>query len=360
MRNTGSGRLRYPQFRVLVNGIPIDAVSEARVESTNYYRPDHFTIYLAADLRSPSGLYSSCQAAPSVYTILARLSSHSDYTQLFVGRADVWRSDYTARTIRISGRDLSAVLQDTPSSDSFLNRTSSEIAVILANRHALIPVVTPTYTLAGRYYSDNVSQTSFNQFSRTATEWDQLTFLARCEGFDVYVDGHSLFFQPPASDVLISDIIRPDDLIDLKLQHRLQLSSEVAVTVRSWNSQDSSTVLQSAISRRIDDPYGTAVNGIQRYNLLKPNLTESEAATIASAKANEITRHEQCIEFVMPGELLLSSRGRFVLQGTQSTFDQIYEIDAVERTLSSTKGFVQTVRAHSISTRQIDIIAGSV
>jgi phage protein D len=348
-------QVRHPRLQVLADGIPLEGAYEARVESNNYYRPDRFSLRLVRGERIINLPDSLTLPESATFTISVRLDRHSDLVTLLVGQGDTSTCDYVSRGIRIDGRDLSAPLQDTPSSDAFSNKTSSEIATILAARHNLIPLVSATDTLVGRYYHGDNSQTAFNQFSRSSTEWDLLAYLARCEGFDVFVAGRTLYFQPTVPTPAIGCLLRPDDLISLRLRRRLRLSGDITVTVKSWDSQQSSAIVQSAVSRRLS--YASAVGPLgaapaQQYYLIRPNLRASDAAAIAKSRVDELSRHEQCIELTMPGELMLTARSSFLLEGTDSDFDQVYQIDAIERVISTTSGFTQRISAHSVSSRQ--------
>jgi hypothetical protein len=103
--------------------------------------------------------------------------------------------DPLAGTIHITGRDLTAKLIDTKTSENFLNQTSSQIAQTLAARHGLAAQVTATTTRVGTYYSQNHSG-----LSQERSEWDLLVELAAYEDFDVYVRGETLYFQPKPTD----------------------------------------------------------------------------------------------------------------------------------------------------------------
>ncbi len=333
----------------------LDGAFEARVTSNNYYAPDRFSVRILGGSLT-NGLPDYLHLPEdTTFSVSVSLTTKSDFATMVVGRGDTLSCDYLSRGIRIDGRDLSASLQDSPVNDVFSNRTSSEIALILAERHGLIPVVMPTSTLVGRYYHDDITQVAHNQFSRASTEWDLLVFLARHECFDVFVTGNMLYFQPAIEAAGVSTILQPSDLITLKLRRRLRLSGDIAVTVRSWNSKLSAAISQTVVSQR--SGYASSAGSFgasptQHYYLLQPNLSASDAERLAQNRVEELARHEQCIEFTMPGEQSLAARSNFVLRGTDSDFDQIYQIDTIERTISASSGFIQRILAHSISTRQ--------
>src|SRR5690606_20563436 len=72
--------------------------------------------------------------------------------------------------------------------------SSSEIVSQLATARGLTPFVTRTATPFGTYL--NNPQNQYTMLSTNSTEWDLMTFLAREEGFDLFVTGTNLYFQP--------------------------------------------------------------------------------------------------------------------------------------------------------------------
>ncbi len=144
------------------------------------------------------------------------LDGGASFVSLVQGAVDSVSIDPALGLVHLDGRDLTAALIETRTRETFANRTSSEIASILAERHSLTPRVSPTTTPVGRYYQSEHDRITLDQFSHATTEWDLLVFLARQEGFDVFVQGQTLCFQPAtqAGDLAMS--LRPEDVIDLQ------------------------------------------------------------------------------------------------------------------------------------------------
>jgi len=65
--------------------------------------------------------------------------------------------------------------------------------------------------------------------------------------------------------------------------------------------------------------------------------------------------HERVVEFVVPGDLSMSSTGQLLVAGTGTEFDQAYYIDLVERRIGLRDGFTQRVMAKSSSPRSTSI-----
>ena len=235
-------------LRVVANGSVLAGAMEAEIVSNNHYAADRFTASVALDASLGSGPAFWASQADIAVDIQASLDGGVSYVSLLQGRVDTIDLDPIARVVRISGRDLSAALIETRTQETFANRTSSEIAELLASRHGLESQVTPTITAVGRYYQDEHDRITLDQFSRAISEWDLLVFLARQEGFDVFVSGSGLYFQPPTQSV-DAVVFRPTDLIDLRLERSLTLARDIEVTVKSWNSRQQNAFAQTARSQ---------------------------------------------------------------------------------------------------------------
>lgn len=343
---------RAPAARLLVNGQPVAGVTQSEVIANNHYAADSFRVGLApgADAAFPAPLWAGTTG------VLVELQFSLDgagFVSLITGAVDSVVLDPITGTVQLEGRDLTASLIEARTQETFSNRTASEIATLLAQRHDLRPVVTPTTTPVGRYYQSEHDRITLDQFSHATTEWDLLVFLARQEGFDVFVEGTSLYFQPPAPATRPPVILRPDILIDLRLHRSLTLARDIEVTVKSWNSRQKSAFTQTARASGLPAPGGKGgpPSPPQRYVYVRPNLTPNQALQFAQHRLAELTLHERVIDLQMPGELGLTPRSTLLLTGTGTDFDQSYAIDVIERDLRWHDGFTQRIRAKNTSPR---------
>ena len=268
-----------------------------------------------------------------------QLSFGGGATSLLQGQADSIHIDPIQGTIDIDGRDLTARLLDARTQETFANQTASEIAQTLAARHALTPVVTATSTLAGRYYSAEHDRITLGQFSRATTEWDLLTFLASREGFEVFVAGQSLYFQPQsqAADPLL---LTPADCISLSLEHALTLARDLEVVVKSWNTRHQAAFTQTARSAA----QGSRGGAPQRIVVVRPNLQPNDALQLAQRILADLSAHERIVHAELPGDLILTPRSRITLSGTGTDFDQTYYVAEIDRHLSIAHGYTQRLR----------------
>jgi phage protein D len=339
---------RSPRLNLLVNGEPLPGVIEAEVSSNNYYGADRFSALIALGAADETGAAFWGGEVDIQVDLQFSLDGGDSFVSLIQGAVDLVDVDPIANVLRIEGRDQSAALIEARTQETFANRTSSEVATLLAERHGLSPLVTSTTTPVGRYYENEHDSITLDQFSRSTTEWDLLVFLARQEGFDAFIQGSSLCFQPTATGPDSLVYLQSSDMIKLRLMRSLTLARDIEVAVKSWNSN-----CNSAFVQQMRSSCGAGGNGFpaQRYVYVRPNLTSSDALRLAQLKIAELTRHERIVELTMPGELTLTPRSMIALQGTGSDFDQAYYVDVIDRRLSFDNGFVQRIRARNASPR---------
>jgi phage protein D len=309
-------------------------------------------IALGPDRWANAGFWSS--ESNVLIDIQLGLDGGASFTSLIQGFVDNVSINPVNRVVRLSGRDLTAALVEARTQEAFSNRTSSEIATIFANRHELIPRVVITNTPVGRFYQSDHENLTLDRFSGAITEWDLLVYLARQEGYDIFVSGRTLCFQPTAQGSGIDQILYPSDMIDIKLERALTLARDIQITVQSWNSLQQIAFTESVISTISPGSSSSASSGrnlTQQYVLIRPNLTPDKALAIAQQRLSELSRHERVVEFSMPGELALTPRSTIQLDGTGTDFDQLYFIESVDRRFNLRTGFIQQVRASNSSPR---------
>lgn len=351
--------IRFPRVVVLANGSPVAGVVEAQVQANNHRAADCFSIMTA--LSADPTAFTSWAAMPDVAIDIQMSLDGTTFASMIQGTVDFVEIDPIEGLLRAEGRDLTAALIETRTQETFANRTSSEIAGLFASEHNLIPAISQTTTPVGRYYQNEHDRITLDQFSRATTEWDLLVFLAQQEGFDVFLLGNTLHFQPPSGPdgaVMVS----ADSVTDLRLERALTLARDLEVTVKSWNSRQQSAFTQTARANGRGGPTQGRGNMKQRYVYVRPNLTSDQALKLAQQKLAELTRHQRVISLTMPGELALTPRSVVMLAGTGTEFDQSYFVDSIERRLNVETGFTQHLRCKNMQpgsqvTPPADIVA---
>jgi phage protein D len=346
--------LRTPAISVLANGAELAGVTEARIIAVNNFGADRFTVRAALSAVDPGAWQADG------IDLEIRIGLDGAWVSLVQGAVDAIDIDPIRFTLTLSGRDYSAALIQAKTQESFQNQTSSQIATLLAGRHGLTAQVTATSTPVGRYYQIEHDSITLNQFTRATTEWDLLSFLARQEGFDLFVQGTALYFQPPTGLSAQPIAITPRDCTDLALHRALTLAGDIEVTVKSWNSRQQNAFTQTArASGRGGAGRGGSRGSRQSTVIVRPNLTPDQALQLAQSILADLSRHERVVTLSMPGELSITPRSPIALSGTGTDFDQTYHIAEIERALSFERGFTQRIRARNMSSADTTVPATS-
>lgn len=322
-----ASEVRQPRTRVLFAGLDLPGVLGIEVQSNNHYSADRFRVQFAASAVP----HELLQVPGSVLEILVAVDEF--WASLIVGAVDSASFDPVKGLFDVEGRDLSAKFIESQVDDTFANRTSSEIAQILAGRHGLAALVTPTRTAAGRYYQSEHDQVVLGSFSKATTEWDLLAFLAAREGFDIYMTGAALWFGPPQVDAV--KVLQNSDCVSLRLEHCVGLARGMDVTVKSWGSKSAAATVVTASAAGSAPPL--------KRTLTRPNLTADEALALANRTIADLKRHEWTGHVVMPGELTMSSRSQVMIAGTSTMWDRLYAVTKITRQLDVRRGFSQSV-----------------
>ncbi len=279
----------------------------------------------------------------------------NDLESLFYGRVDAVEDiALDAGTFAISGRDLTGRMIDTKTSEKYPNLTASQIAGLLAAKYGLTPVIAATATKVGRYYEvDSVRSQS------DRTEWDLLTWLAREEGFNVFVRRRELHFGPAGGDgtpyVLTyraptAEETAAANATAIKLSRNLTLTKPIKVVVRSWHAKDKATFQRTATSA----PTGQAGKGKgaeapQVYTRNIPGLDPAKAQDRANQILAELMKHERKLSFEGPADVGLTAGGTIQLVGTGSAFDQSYFPESIVREGGEDEGYRWSVSAKNRS-----------
>lgn len=331
-----SGSLRAPRLRVLAGGFQLPGVLEMDIAANNHLAADRFRLRFAASA------VSSADLADPELRLDVQVSLGAGWTRLILGRLDSIQLDPIGGTLSIEGRDLAALLIETPLSETFVNRTASEIAETLAARHGLQPRVEPTAATVGRADASGRGQLALHQFARCATEWDLLATLARAEGFDLFLAGEALHFAPPSTDTPVP--IRIGDCTAVGLSHNLGLSRPTEVEVRSWTPAKAASARQVAQSRSEAGSKSGRQGTPARHALIRPGLSSADAGRLAKRTLADLTRHARTAGLSMPGDFELTPRSRIALLGAGPGFDGLWRIAELNRSLDVNRGYTQRLR----------------
>jgi phage protein D len=359
------GTVQQPRLRVSLGGVALPRPIEATVTQTNMWTASRWSVSAALqDADAMNAAWFASQADIRV-EIDVSVDGGQNFLSLLSGITDSIEIAPDYNSVVMQGRDLAALLIDNKTADAYQNQTASEIATILAQRAGLgTSHIVATTTPVGQYYGSNHVKMNMGDLSHAVTQWDLLIWLAQQEGFDVFVQGQDLYFQPaqssggPAWQVIWQRVggVATSNVLNLNMSRSLTLAKGVKVTVKSWNSTTRKMVTAIATS-----PAPGKVSGEpQSYVFYKPNLDPAAAQSYATQQLASITRHERVITFECAGELALTPRSTLQLSGTGTSFDQAYYPDEIVRSISFDGAFSQQVTAknHSAS-EQVALASGS-
>lgn len=337
---------RSPRLRVLLDGTTEIAPFYVDIAHTASGAAATFSISLPIARQPDLPMEFWLGVAQPEIQIQVALDSQSDYLELISGLCDTVHINPVGGIVRLQGRGRAASLLDTKSSIVYQNRTSSEIAVDLASRHGLTPAVAATMGYVGRYYADETQVSSLVQFSKLASDWDILVFLAQQENFNLYVTGSTLNFQPRGAAYQTPAEIAFGSLMELQISRTLSLSSGVDTVVQSWDSASQTHV---AAFGRVGS--SSSVSAAARtYSFIKPNITSQMADLLATQIASDIFRNAIRLTITMPGtsDLIVGTPIRLI--GLPTLLNQVFEIESIKRSFRAKSGFVQSITAFQLAT----------
>lgn len=357
---------RQPRGLVKVNGEVITGWIEFEVDNNGFFSADSFRCKFAGRAlpTDRNAVWFSQQQDMFVELFIGFPPDASNFTsgQLqswIYGQVDDIDLDPVTNTIEVSGRDLTRLMIDTKTIEKWPNKTSSQIATLIAQEHGLTPVVQATTTQAGKLYA-----LDFVNMAVEHSEWDILTYLADKEGFRVWVRGQSLFFQPlpdptKATPYQLTWQPAPNgtgvpvaNFEQIHLKRSLTVSRGIQVTIRSWNSKTGKALTVSFPANKpktIKVGKSTVGQGSQSYTKTIPNLDRAAALQRAQNWYEQLVAHEMILDATLPGDNELDTTSIIKLAGTGTAFDQLYYPDSIARHMSLEEGYSMSVHAKNHS-----------
>ena len=358
---------RQPRGMVRLNDTLATGWVSWEVDNNTFYQADTFRVDFAVSALPADRGPDWFAAQPAILVeILAGFPADpenygkADLDSLLYGLVDDVTFDPVARTITVSGRDLTSKLIDAKTIQKWPNLTASQIAEKIAAAHGLTPKVTKTTTKAGKYYEIDHVRVQTGERS----VWDLLTWLAHEENFQVYVKGKELHFEPfakPTDDPYLLKWQEPTDEqgfpvfngTGISFSRNLTLAKDVIVEVRSWNAKNKkgftkkaqATHNKNTVLKGAAQPYGDA----QVYSYTFPGLTPDGALKKAQSLLAEITAHEAILDATLPADNILTTRNVIQVVGTGTAFDQIYYPDSLRREMDKNGGYRMTIHAKNHS-----------
>jgi hypothetical protein len=313
---------RSPRGIVKINNIQVPFVT-VEVDQTNFYMASTFRMSIPIGTLPKELNLSYFSSTPAILVeIYAGFPSNpltvneGELTKLLVAQVDDVKIPMPLTVIQLSGRDLTAKFIDNKTTEKFQNHTSSQIVKILAARRGMTADVTDTHTIVGKYYQiDHVS------LSDETTEWDLLTFLAKEEGFNVYVEDQTLHFHPLPKETDKPYVLKysidqlgrhTSNVISGDLSRNLTIAKDVIVKVRSWNMKRKKgfTVTVKATHNKNTVLAGAAqpIGDAQVFTYRFANLSKQQALDKAQKLLKKISSHEMNLSANLAPDNILSNR----------------------------------------------------
>jgi hypothetical protein len=337
------------------------------VTSNSFYEADTFRVSFASSAlpKETDANWFSGQKELFV-EILAGFPSdptaptEDELDSLIYGRVDEMDFNPLTGVLDLTGRDLTAVFIDSKITSQYVNKTSSEVVQTIVSLHTgLTAQATATKLKTGTYYErDQV------QLQASRSEWDLLTYLARQEGFVIYVSGKTVFFEPspvdesnaydihwqPPSDANGSPI---SNALEVSFFRNLTVGKGISVTARSPNFQTGKAVVESypsqprAIAAGKASPFGNVQNF---YFTLPAGRSNTEVEQYAKAQYDLIVAHEMKLRARLPADNVLSILTPIKVSGTGTAWDQVYFPRQITREMNLDEGYEMMVEAQNVST----------
>lgn len=339
---------------VLLNGVEVPFVSWD-VDTNSFYSADTFSaVFAISAMPADTGTLKwwSAQTEIEISISAAIIGQNAtDLKRLILGGVDKWYFNPAKFEVHVEGRDYTSKFIDTKTSEKFSNYTTSQVATLLAKRHGLTPVVTATTNNVGA-----ITKYDHTHVTDERTEWDLLSYFAGIDGFQVYVSGNELHYEPALDpDKVDQYVIHWSDpwttffpeanvSADLQFERDLTLAKGVTVEVRSWKNSKAYTETYPNSGAKGIAP-GKAVAKRQVYSVVRSGLDRQGAQALAQALHKQITIHEMRMSASMPGDNLLMPNTIVRVEGTSSAFDQLYYPDSIRRSLSFESGYTMNLTA---------------
>lgn len=359
--------LRSPRGFITINNIQVPW-ERFEVSNTRYSAASTFKITVpVSSLPNTMSLSTMVSSSPLTVQVNAGLPTQtnlnnvtpSDLPIIIIGDADNIMYDPDRTLVTLTGRDYISKFLDNKLNQlnnaigaqiqSILSYSkSSDIVSMIATNRGLTPNVTPTTNNIGIYL-----QTGYSLLNSQITEWDLMTFLAREEGYDIYVIGSNLYFKPKDSSnpyqitltvpyYTTSGSIPTSNAVKVQLTRNLRLAKDIIVQVTSWNVNDKVTYTKVSTLKHAGSS-GQSIPLI--YNYRFPNLTADQCLQKSQTLLLEISQHELQLNFEMPASTLLTAHGSVIVKDTNSLYDQIYYVKNIMREMDFGGGFNMHVEA---------------
>lgn len=310
--------------------VKFNDVTDLNIEQSLYVAADTFDCTLKNDKLLSDYLRKEMEISFWLGTTTNLSGWNKDeLVHVFTGKIDGLRPRFgNEMTEQLVGRDFAARLIDTEFSVAFAKRTASDIAIMLAKRHGLIPDVIPTTTIVEKdLYKDR-------------KEWAILQELADREGFVCYVKKNKILYFGPRKDT--------DDTVVAELYYRQKEKSNILeiefddsmvgiinyVVVRHWQGKSKKLIEGAAKNQDLINKYGEKKRVIYDSKAKTKQLAEN----IAAKKLKEWSRAVVTAQLRLPCAPYMECEKMVSITGC-GRFDGKYYIERVRHSYNKSGGW---------------------
>lgn len=340
--------IRTPRAFIVVGGAQLSCTSvDVYLSKTHKSDTFHAEIPFKA---LPAGMDENWWSVENDISAQVQISldQFSGATQLFDGKVDQVGHDFARRVLKIQGRDKSAALIDSKTTEKFNNQSPDQVVKTMAGRHGITVDADAVSKKAGKLF-----QIDYAKLTHRLSEWTAINKIADEAGMTVYMTGGVLYFKPVDEKLPVLNVIYipPTDesfangnFMELSTSRNLIIGRPVNVTVQSWNHKE-----KKAYSTTKSEP-GTGDPLV--YNYTSSGLTGDQTEKLAEKRLAENTSHELSFNLGMPGDPSVTPRFTMQLSGTGTAYDQEHKVMSIHHSLSQGSGYRMTVSAKSKSKKR--------
>jgi phage protein D len=331
------GTVRRPRAFLVINGMRLLCL-KADCSSSSTRNADTFSAELSLAYTSGLGMDAGWWSDQDKIDAQMVFSVGGFGEKMMIsGGVDEITIDLIDGCVSVSGRDKSAQLSEKRRSKKFNNQKSSDIVSEIASDNGLTPVIETTGDDAGKQYHQDTVHLALN-----ATDFETLSALAEREGARWYVKGDELHFVPKDSSEGAYPLIYRDgsykiaNFEKLTMKRNLRADKPVKVKVKSWHHKD------AKVYEHTEETGGSDGTPLEfEHHVAMANQAQVEK--IAKSKMNDVLRHELSLDITIPGDLNIDASQKLILIGTDSAFDQEYDIDHIKFTIGEDGGFEMSI-----------------
>ena len=343
---------------ITVAGTPLNVLSVSVEQTKKASEGGSFRASVPLALMEASGLDLDWLATAGDVDVSVTFTVDGEDTQMFSGKLDMATVDFSDRgeLVSLRGRDKSSTMKDTKTNEKFVNQKSEDIASQVASRHGLTLQTDGGTKTAGKIYTEEQAKVTGNQ-----SEWTLLRQLAEAEGKALaLLPGDVLYFKKADDDSLSPYVVTylrgsgppSSNAVTIKVSRNFQAAQTTTVTTNSWDHKKQQLVTSTKTSQSVASGSASeTVASAQAYVYNHHHMTQEQADAHADSKLTEHTRHEFDLTVTLPGDVTLTPVRLLRLTGTQSSFDQDYNVDHVTHDVGA-HGYRTTVSTKCASKRR--------